>query len=162
MEKNHVEALQRVKNDLVTSARQVAQYGYSYRGFKVGCAGLFWRPKGIGLTERYRVFRAANAKPLEGKRKFCAEMTVTCYARSNGYERVIALATAGLTQPDDGSGVQSETLHPCEDCRPFLSSLPEVTRDTRIITVNNHSGLVQEFTLEDILQIHGDPIPWPV
>ncbi len=162
MESRHLEALQRVRPDLIRIARSTAERGFSYRGFKVGCAGFFYRPKGIGLTERYRIFRAANAKPLEGKSKFCGEMTTSCYARSNGYELIIALAVAGLPQPDGGSGIKSDTLHPCEDCRPFLSGLPEARPDTRIITIHNHNGIVQDFSLQRILEIHGDPVPWAI
>lgn len=87
-------------------------------------------------------------------------MTGSCFARSNGYKRIIAIAVAGLPQPDGGSGLEFETLHPCEDCRIFLSALPEVTRDTFILTIHNHSGLVKEYTLEQILRLHGDLIPW--
>ena len=160
MERQHMRAFGRVKTDLIRTARSVAERGYSYRGFKVGCAMLVWRPKGIGLTERYRVFKAANAKPLKDSRKFCAEMTLACYARSNGYTRIIAIAIAGLPQSDDGSGIMSGTLHPCEDCRPFLANLPEVTADTIILSVHNHSGLVEEYSLGEILHIHGDVLPW--
>ncbi len=160
MESNHLEAFNRVRKDLIRIARKVAERGYSYRGFKVGCAVLVWRPKGIGLTERYRIFQAANAKPIEGKRKFCAEMAATVFARSNGYELVIAIAIAGLPQRDGKSGIQSKTLHPCEECREFLPGLPEITRDTIILSVHNHSGKVEQHTFEEILRIHGDPIPW--
>jgi len=160
MEKEHLEAFERNSGNLVRIAREVAEYAYSYRGFKVGCAVLAWRPKGIGLPEKYRIFKAANAKPIEGKQKFCGEMTTACYAWSNGYTRIIAIAVAGLPQADGGSGILSETLHPCEVCRPFLAAFPAVTRDTKIVTVHNHSGLVREFTLEEIMRIHDDPIPW--
>jgi cytidine deaminase len=119
-----------------------------------------WRPKGVGLTERYRVFKAANAKPLKENRKFCAEMTLGCYARSNGYERIIAIAIAGLPQADDGSGIESATLLPCEDCRPFLANLPEVSSDTIILSVHNHTGLVEQRTLKEVLVLHGDKLPW--
>ncbi len=160
MERKHIRALRRVKPDLIRIARSVAERGFSYRGFKVGCAIFAWRPPGVGLTERYRVFKAANAKPFEGGRKFCAEMTTCCYARSNGYSVIIAVAIAGLPQRDGGSLVESETLHPCEDCRPFLAALPETRPDTRIITIHNHKGLVKEFSLKQILKIHGDKAPW--
>lgn len=162
MEQQHLDAYGRVKGDLIRSSRQVAERGFSYRGFKVGCAVFVWRPKGVGLTERYRVFKAANAKPLKTGQKFCGEMTAVCYARSNGFERVIAIAVAGLPQADDGSGIEPQTLHPCEVCRPFLASLPEVSRDTIILSVHNHSGKVEEHTLEEILRIHGNDIPWEV
>jgi len=160
MEKRDLIAYERVKNNLVRIAREVAVRGCNHRGFKVGCAVFVWRPEGVGLSEKYRIFKAANAKPLRDSRKFCAEMTAVNFARSNGYERVIAIAIAGLPQPDGGSGIESKTLHSCEDCRPFLAALPEVMRDTRILTIHNHTGLVEEFTLEEMLRIHGDPIPW--
>ncbi len=154
MEKKHLDAYGRYREELIRQARWVAQRAYSYRGFNVGCALLAWRPKGISPTEKYKVFTAANVKPLQHIPKQCAETTAACYARSNGYTKVIAIVVVGEPQQDADSGVSSITLHPCAHCRTLLSSLPEVASDTIILTVHNHSGEVEEQTLREILTIH--------
>jgi cytidine deaminase len=147
---------QQSKQYLIDRARDVAQYASSYRNFKVGCAILAWRPEGQGMTGHYKVFAAANVKPLADGPKQCAETTAVCYARSNGYTTIIAIVVAGEPQADDKSGIRSATLHPCWRCRTLLRALPEVEDETIVLTVHNHNVTVEEYTMAQILQLHGD------
>ncbi len=154
MEQKYLDAYLRYREELVRRARWVARRAYSYRGFNVGCAVLAWRPAGISLTEKYKVFTAANVKPLPHIPKQCAETTAVCYARSNGYTKIVAIVVVGEPQQDADSGVSSITLHPCSHCRTLLAALPEVSLDTIVLTVHNHSGAVEEQALQGILSLH--------
>lgn len=156
MEAEHLRMFDQMREHLIERARKVAEMASSYRDFKVGCAILVWRPEGQTTLDHYSILTAANVKPRPDGPKACAEQTVVCYAMSNGWTRVIAMAVAGEPQADEKSGLTPPTLHPCWLCRTLLKSLPIVSDDTIVLTAHNHAGTVEDHTFKEVLEIHGE------
>lgn len=150
MKASHQKYFKQVKAEMIRRAREVAERAFSYRHFKVGCAVLAWSRE----RNEYKIFAAANIKPLKDGPKQCAEAVAVSYAISNGYDLIVAIVVVGEPQADSESGIESVTLHPCYICRKFLSALPQVDKDTIVLTVQNHEGNKEWHTFGQILQIH--------
>lgn len=131
---------------LVATARAASLRNKSYRNFQVGCAVLAWD------GETYRMFVGANAKPIEGGPKICAEQVAVMSAIAAGFETIVIIVMAGTPQPDDTSGIATTTLHPCFNCRTIFGAI--LPHDTPVTTVHNHSGPTEQHTLEAIIALH--------
>ncbi len=115
--------------DLMSSHR-------SYRSFGVGAVSLFRETAGT-----LRLFTGANVKPHEVGPKICAERMLVNKLRQSecGSGSMLAMFVAGPPQPDNGSGIATPTLHPCNVCREMYFEEEWggrwMTNNTLIVTV---------------------------
>lgn len=143
-----------LQGNLMLFALGAARHADSYRGFRVGAAGLFTRKPFAEVTSSsVEIFTGANSKPYKDGPKCCAEETAINTARSAGYPWVIALAVAGVPQEDSTSGLTTLTLHPCASCRDTLHRV--AAPDARVITLHlEQDGVVEEHALDELLARH--------
>ncbi len=137
-------------------ARYAAERSQSYRPFPVGSAVYAFKPDARPDT-RWKLFRGSNIKAAKEAPKICAEMTAIMAAMQEGYTRIIGIAVVGNPQVDHGSGLQSETLHPCESCRLAFATLPVVRPDTQLILgrpTDADSFVIEEMSVEELWKIH--------
>jgi len=140
---------------LANEAKKVAERARSYRGFRVGCALFAYNPHAYYYNDVHKVFRGVNIKLGPNSHKVCAEQAAINAAISEGYILIIAMAIAGIPQVDDHSGINSDTLHSCVNCREFFGKLPEIKPDTLIRTAHLRKGdIYEEFTIRDLLRLH--------
>src|ERR1700757_4037160 len=103
-------------------AEKAREKSRSYRGFRVGAAAVAYY-YGPTSTRKLTVARGANAKPVEGSDiiNVHAEHTVMtaidAAALPGDSIYVPLLAVVGDLQPDQQSGEETLTLHPCGVCR---------------------------------------------
>lgn len=151
----HLYMFNQMKLFLAEQAREVAlRSAVSYRNFSVGCALLAFNPNAYYYRSVHKVFRGANVKIGEGSHKICAEQIAINAARAEKYPLIVGMAIAGVPQPDGKSGLKTETLHPCSDCRDLMQALPEILDDTRIFTAHLHEEIFAEFTVAELLAMH--------
>lgn len=151
MLRRHVDMYQMEKANLANLARTAAFRGLNYRDFLVGSAILGFN------GQEYKIFEGANLMLAKDEAKICAEGHALRNLTFAGYSQVIAIAVAGLPQPDKESGIISPTLHPCGGCRGMLIRLKErqvVQDDTRIYTVHLFEDIEEEYELQDIIKLH--------
>jgi cytidine deaminase len=141
------------------SQQAVEELGQSYRGFKVGSAILALDSNGL----RTGTYFGGNLTPYKGADWNCAEKRAFETVQQRGFDTVLAIAVTGPVQPDENSGVQSPTLHPCQHCRGLLASSPLVHNETLIATSNLEHTEFELFTRNSLLALHqtGQPQPFP-
>ena len=126
----------------------------SWRGYYVGTAA--W---GIDKAGQEQAFLAGNTKFSCDDPKDCGEIKNMRAARRRGVllKRFFII---GTPQRDQGSGVLSGTLQPCELCRAWMRSQAYrdvvVQADTLIITFNPHTHWCQHFTVLELMRMHGE------
>lgn len=124
----------------------------NYRNFGVGAALLGrYSQEGPG-----RVFSAMNTKLGKGIPKCCAEPVAIGAAWGDGCEEVMALCIVGVAQQHQ-SGLETDTLHPCDLCLGFMKGHP-LTRPTMPILTATPPGVefvAELHALEQLLAHHG-------
>lgn len=143
------------KEAVLWQAHYASRHSQSYRPFPVGCAVWAYK-QGCGPAERWRVFRGANIKATKGNPKICAEMSAIMGATQAGYGRIVGIAVVGEPQADQGSGILSKTLPPCEACREAFRVLPSVGPDTFVILGKPQGDelVVEEMTIAELWNVH--------
>jgi cytidine deaminase len=141
--------LPRLAVQALAAARKEA---ISYRGFFVGAAAYASDPENM----RTALLFGANYKPFEGAPKRCAEMEVLEKAHRRDFKKIRAIAIAGPIQADTVSGVQSETLHPCFECRQALREHPLIYPDTMVLTVDEDGATYETYDMRELYRIHGE------
>ena len=141
---------------LADQARLVAlKSSLSYRVFPVGCALLAFKPDAYYYGDVHKVFRGANMKIGKSNPKICAEQVAINAARAEGYILIVGMAIAANVQPDDKSGLVTQTLHPCGDCRESFRKFPEIRTDMRILSVHlEDDGIFEEYSVEELWEMH--------
>lgn len=125
----------------------------SYRRFEVGSTGFAYNKH----TNETAMITAANYKlrlnedeideyDVDDIPKFCAEMGVVQAAEEAGYTRMLGLIVAGTTNPKKIYAVsfrETDTLHPCSDCRGIFHHSTVVDDNTQILTVGSSKNRFQ-------------------
>lgn len=111
---------------------------HQYRWFGVGATGFGMLPDGTLVP-----LSGHNRMGSKGGPKCCAELDLVQKAAKLGCVKIVVLVVVGKYQPDDTSGHNGSTLHPCCACRTMLAEHP-LTRDgTPIITaLPPHRGIL--------------------
>jgi cytidine deaminase len=151
---SQVAAFEEQISDLLHLARTTARNAQSYRDFRVGCAVYAY-----SLTQgTCAVFLGANQKPEPGPTwKMCAEKEAATKAINKGFNRIIGMAIAGDVQADEETGIESEILPPCGECRRSLLSLSGVYHDSRLVLAHlSDDGVMQMTTVGELLVQFGD------
>jgi cytidine deaminase len=121
---------------LILRALKASKHSTSHRPFPVGCAVLaFSKHSGTNTAD---VFTGHNMKVHKDARVTCGEVVAVGAARQSGFDFVPLIVVVGKPQPDQGSGLESPTLHPCYRCRAEFETYIELgimTPETLVITV---------------------------
>ena len=153
------------REHLILRAKHAAEArGKSYRNFQVGAAALLSSTQPQQLKSRgqspHVIYTGSNWKLGKDERNTCAEQEIVAQIRQQQHmfpsRRMLLLTIAGVAQdePDAESGVRTPTLHPCRHCRKLLASVPEVRRDTVIITISQSTETMELMTFAELLRIH--------
>lgn len=143
---------------LLYQAQKAAKQSRSYRPFPVGCMVMAYK-RTHDWTQRWGYFRGANIKVSKQSPKICAEAIAIGAALQQGYERIVGMAIVGQPQPDNGSGIESATLHPCEACRALFREVPIVKPCTHLVLgrpMDDGEFFTEDMTVEDVWRIHDD------
>lgn len=126
----------------------------SWRDFYVGAAA-----QGIDEHGKEKILLAGNTKFSCDGDKDCSETKTMRRARRDRI-RLTSLFIIGLPQRDQGSGILSGTLQPCEKCRARMRSEGYrnvvVGGDTLIFTLNPVNNVCQFFTVSELMRFHGE------
>ena len=115
---------------VLLKARQARQHANSYRQFDVGAAAYAMQYD----PSQFKIFTGANFKPSpESAYNIHAEQLAVERAHQLGYQAVSMIGVVGETQPDQQSGHEMNTLHPCGKCRTALGSSALLSRDNTLI-----------------------------
>lgn len=128
---------------------------YSYRGFKVGVAGLFWT---IGKTET-GLLPAGNLKSKDYKPKFCAEQRLVARGINAGFTHLVGLVVAATTDKGEIAAVTdvpTPTLHPCSECRQELKHHSLVSDETIVITTGFDRDRYQVHTFGQLRRLYDE------
>ncbi len=164
----------------LNKARRARELAVSYRGFKVGASvmGLKTNPS------KLRFMTGVNIKPEEGSVvNVHAEQLALHKLEKDEFDMVSMVVVVGETQPDQQSGKDMHTLHPCGLCRAKLLDSdiidPDLTlvvcalpdfKTIEIASLNalkafhesgDDSGLTR-FTFEEDMEILSPPPEGPV
>lgn len=139
---------------LIERAKKAQQNASSYRNFHVGCAVWAFKTVTPYVEKRWAVFTGNNIKVAGDARPVCAEQLALGAAKSGGYDRIIAMVVVGDSQEDAESGLQSQTLHPCGECRKIFQALPEVSSDTLLLTLTPDEQTYEQFSVGELIALH--------
>ncbi len=112
-------------------ARKEREKAESYRGFNVGAAvmGLRIRPGAFTFVTGHNI----KDRPGEAAINIHAEQCALEKARQLDLQAVSMVVVVSETQPDQQSGHEMCTLHPCGLCRSALASNPMIDAETTLI-----------------------------
>ncbi len=111
-----------------------ARVAFSYRNFKVGCSAFSYNES----KREYFTAQSGNYKAQPGTqetaKKLCAERFIIESAESNGDSAIIGLVVASVqTQPELATGLSSDVLCPCAECRKMFTESSLIKPWTRIL-----------------------------
>lgn len=141
-------------------AERAREYAWSYREFLVGAAAVayFYSPHG---ARKMNFSHGANAKPVPGSDIINVHAEHTVMTAINAEKRpgesvyVPVLAVVGDLQPDQQSGEETLTLHPCGLCREaFDHPDTPIDRRTLIVTANPDFTVVEWLSLGALARVH--------
>lgn len=145
---------------LLSAAERARNYAKSWRKFKVGAAG-FAIYEGGGLPVQYRLIHGANFKPLEndGSINIHAEDILGYRAlqarRPGQHVDIAAFAVVGDPQPDQQSGIVTDTLQPCGLCRDsFMKAHSPIGPESFGVTANTEFTSFEWFTIHSLRAYH--------
>jgi len=138
-------------------AAKVRQSAICYRNFKVGAAAI-----GFTANGEARIFAGANKRVDKTHPKNCAEMQIMRAAKK-AKAKLVLIVIIGKRNRDNGSGKIPRTLHPCDKCRAIMrrhiqQKTGVVTRKTKIISVRPACDVMEELTVEQLMQYHGESL----
>ena len=64
------------------------------------------------------------------------------------------MVVSGPVQPDDGSGLETPTLHPCKFCREYISEQHIIGKDTLIMSVLPDADDFEVYTPAELQRLH--------
>ncbi len=105
--------------------------GMSYRDFTVGSAALAFRPN-LPHFASWKVFTGMNTKHARNMRPVCSEPVTINSAFAEDYGLIVGIVVVGQLREED-VGV-TKTLHPCQECRWFMSGHPLIDQNTIVMT----------------------------
>lgn len=141
-------------------AEKARQHADSYRRFLVGAAAVayFYGPRG---ARKMNFAHGANIKPTQGSDEINVHAEHIVMAAINASRQpdedayVPVLAVVGDLQPDQQSGEQTHTLHPCGVCRDaFCQPDTPVDERTLFVTANPTFTTVEWMSLNALAKLH--------
>lgn len=139
---------------VVMRARQARPLAESYRGFGVGACAMV-RRAGRAIAFSYGV----NMKDAPGESAVDLHAEEIIIQSLRPGDEVTSLALSAPYQADQGSGVASETLHPCTyRCLPMLAESTQVGADALIFCTTADGTRLEWGTVSDFQAYHqGEP-----
>lgn len=111
-------------------ARDARNIAVSYRDFTVGATTIALSKS----PSQFQILAGINAKDAENTPlNMHAEQLALRKAQSYGADMISVIAVVGETQPDQQSGHEMHTLHPCGKCRTKLADSPLIDNDATLI-----------------------------
>ncbi|MDB5162801.1 MAG: hypothetical protein JWN28_408 [Candidatus Saccharibacteria bacterium] len=140
-------------------ARQAQELAVSYRDFNVGAAAVALTRHNAG----FQILPGINAKTNEeGPLNMHAEQLALRTAKTHNADMISIVAVVGNTQPDQQSGHEMHTLHPCGKCRTKLFEEPLIDNDaTLIFSALPDLQTIEVATVNGLLAYHNDEDPDP-
>lgn len=141
-------------------AEKARRYADSYRQFLVGAAAVayFYGPRG---RRSLNFAHGANVKPIQGSdiiNVHAEQMVMAGIQASKAPDESVyvpVMAVVGDLQPDQQSGEETLTLHPCGVCRDaFDQSDTPVDKRTLFVTANPDFTVVEWFSLVALAKVH--------
>lgn len=152
-----------VNNALIITllgAEKARQHADSYRQFLVGAAAVayFYGPRG---RRSLNFMHGANVKPIQGSdviNVHAEQMVMAGIQASKAPGESVyvpVMAVVGDLQPDQQSGEETLTLHPCGVCRDAFHQ-PDTPVDERtvFVTANPDFTVVEWFSLAALAKVH--------
>lgn len=134
---------------MVEGAREIREKDSASYRIKVGSVALATDAVG----ESMGIFGGGNTKVTKADVKVCAETRAIRRAERAGMNNIIGLVIVGDAQPDDGSGLDSPTLHCCEECR--IGNLGRRSNpDTLVMTALPDTDRYQLQTAAELIELH--------
>ncbi len=141
-------------------AREARKLANSWRNFNVGASAISLRIKaGAEFSPaRFQVLEGVNVKPEEeSKINIHAEQQALQKARDYGFNAVSMLVVVGEPQPDQQTGRESPTLHPCGLCREFMGNDPLIdNNNTLIASVLPSFQTIEMYDLQALRDLHDE------
>lgn len=133
-------------------AREARELGVSHRNFKVGACAVALSY----VDRRSYLISGFNAKPgPESLTNIHAEHIILAGAKKLGVDAVKLLVVVGDVQPDQQSGMDTPTLHPCGVCRErFAQDGSMVNEETLIISARPDLHTFEWFTVDALKKFH--------
>src|SRR3989344_4566500 len=120
---------------MVEKARKAAEEeAISYRGLRVGAAGLATRPH----TADFGIYTAGNVKPSRHPTTVCAEKIMLEKAKKAGFTVIAGIVVASSATKEEIESVvdvPAPTLPPCQPCTSYFVGNPLMRQDTVIVSV---------------------------
>lgn len=150
-------------NSLVVTllgAEKARQHADSYRQFRVGAAAVafFYGPRG---RRSLNFAHGVNVKPIQGSdviNVHAEQMVMAGIEASKAPDESVyvpVMAVVGDLQPDQQSGEETLTLHPCGVCRDAFNQ-PDTPVDERtlFVSANPDFTVVEWFSLAALAKVH--------
>lgn len=144
---------------LIRAAEDAREHALSYRNFRVGAAAFAAFSGGVRPWS-YRLIHGANAKPTGNNDiNVHAEhtlMTTTIEsAQPDELATIPIMMIMGDLQPDQQTGLETPTLHPCGVCRDaFTEDDSPITQETLIVTANPDLTIFEWFSVRALNRFH--------
>lgn len=114
----------------LNKAREARERAVSYRDFRVGASIMSLRTNPSNVC----FYTGVNVKPEENSViNIHAEQLALNKLKEMGYDMVSMVVVVGETQPDQQSGKDMHTLHPCGLCRDKLLDSEYIDPDLTLI-----------------------------
>lgn len=152
-----------VNNSLIVAllgAEKARQHADSYRQFLVGAAAVayFYGPYG---RRSLSFMHGVNVKPIQGSdviNVHAEQMVMAGIEASKAPDESVyvpVMAVVGDLQPDQQSGEETSTLHPCGVCRDAFGQ-PDTPVDERtlFVTANTDFTVIEWFSLAALAKVH--------
>ena len=110
----------------------------SYRDFDVGCAVLAAKGGGPYSEPSWEVHLGMNTKVSRDARPVCAEPIAISSAYAAGCSWIVGIVVLGYRREED---IDIKTLHPCRECRNFMSEYPIVDNDPLVLPAEPPEGM---------------------
>ncbi len=138
---------------VLLKARQARQHAVSYRKFDVGAAAYAMQYN----PSQFQIFTGANFKPSpESDYNVHAEQLAVERAHQLGYQAISIIGVVGETQPDQQSGHEMNTLHPCGKCRFALGASALLSRTNTLIATASPDLRTIELSTVSKLNLYHD------
>ena len=134
-------------------AREARELAVSYRDFRVGAATVALT---INRPSRFQIQTGINIKPdKESAVNIHAEQMALRIAKRRQFNAISIVAVVGETQPDQQSGHDMCTLHPCGLCRDVLADHPLINaKDTLIVSALPSLQTIEISTVDGLKAFH--------
>jgi cytidine deaminase len=134
--------------DVVRAARNLADH---YEGRNVGAVAL-----GVMQDQTIDYFIGANRNHYPGQNptKQCAEDAVLKKAEAGGAIYIPVMLVCGPVQPDTQSGLETETLQSCGNCRQRVCACKLTDGDTLLVSVHPTKPIMEVNTVDEVVALH--------